>query len=111
MSCRTQQRPFDRIAEAFAVVAERSRLALRRVEPIAREAVARVVHLADLWRREFVHLMRAPASAFPGRHDRSIWIALVVLLPPVGAWAYHAYREGRRGEAKPAGFDEFDGPI
>ena len=44
------------------------------------------------WRREFLGLMATPDDAFPGRHDKLVWAALMVLLPPVGFWCYRAHR-------------------
>jgi len=50
------------------------------------------------WRREFLGLMACPDGAFPGRHDKLVWAALMVLLPPVGFWCYRAYRGAFRAE-------------
>jgi hypothetical protein len=51
-----------------------------------------VVAMAFFWVGEFVRLMRTSASAFPGRHDRLVWIAVMILLLPVGALAFWTYR-------------------
>jgi hypothetical protein len=44
------------------------------------------------WLHEFVFLMGLGDESFPGRHDKLAWIALFVLLPPVGAVAFWMYR-------------------
>jgi hypothetical protein len=57
------------------------------------------------WKHEFVRLMLTPERSFPGRYDRLIWAALMVLLPPVGIGFFRAYRRAiaaeTDGEAAP----------
>ena len=45
-----------------------------------------------LWVRELVHLMGLSDEAFPGRHDKLLWFALLVCLPPIGTAAFAVFR-------------------
>ena len=54
-----------------------------------------------LWAREFAILMRASDEEFPGRFDKPIWALAVLLLPPIGAAAFWAFRRAHWAEAKP----------
>ena len=44
------------------------------------------------WRHEFTLLMALPDDALPGRNDKVVWIVLMVLLPPLGFYAFRSYR-------------------
>ena len=71
-----------------------------------------LVWFARHWQREFVFLMGLRDDDFPGRRDKPIWIAIVLLMAPIGVWMFRAYRlahwpepaidEGHVGEAKVA---------
>ena len=43
--------------------------------------------------------MQVPDSAFPGRSDKLVWALLLVLLPPIGAPLFWAFRRGYGGPA------------
>ncbi|WP_435020686.1 hypothetical protein TA3x_001965 [Tundrisphaera sp. TA3] len=62
-----------------------------------------LIQLARIWGREFLTLMRLDDGAFPGRHDKLIWGLLLILIPPVGAWLFGAYREAHWGVGKAEG--------
>jgi len=65
-------------------------------------AVAIVVGLLLwLWVREFAGMMAISDDAFPGRLDKPIWAAAMLLLPPVGAIAFAVFRRGYWPAAKP----------
>jgi len=53
------------------------------------------------WRREFLFLMSLRDDAFPGRFDKPIWAATLVLLAPIGFWLFRSYRLAHWAEAKP----------
>ncbi len=65
-------------------------------EPLGNVLVASLLGLvgwfARAWRREFGLLMDLDDGAFPGRFDKVIWAALMMLLPPVGLWTLRSYR-------------------
>jgi hypothetical protein len=67
---------------------------------VALAVAALVVALAVAWVHEFVFLMRLGPDAFPGRHDRAVWIALMLLLPPVGLLAFWTFRRAAWPESK-----------
>lgn len=56
--------------------------------------LAFVLGLVAFWANEFLTLMRAPDSAFPGRFDKLIWGLALVILPPIGAPIFWAFRHG-----------------
>jgi hypothetical protein len=62
------------------------------------------------WRSELVALMGLPDDAFPGRSDKLVWGLLLVVLPPLGLWAFRAYRRAHWAEpaagVKPAPLPE-----
>jgi hypothetical protein len=62
-----------------------------------------VLGLVFLWVREFVFLMRTPGVAFPGRHDRWIWTAVFLVLPPLGAIAFCLFRNAEWEHGVPWG--------
>ena len=66
------------------------------------------VMLVRAWVREFVYLMKLRDDAFPGHNDKLIWAILLIVLPPVGVWMFHTYREAHWPEAKPGRADGFD---
>jgi hypothetical protein len=45
-----------------------------------------------IWQKEFVFLMGLRDDQFPGRLDKLIWVAVVLLLAPFGVWFFRAYR-------------------
>lgn len=53
------------------------------------------------WVREFVFLMRTPASAFPGRHDRWVWLTVMILLAPLAWLAYWTFRHAEWEDGVP----------
>jgi len=61
-----------------------------------------VVLFARAWGREFLALMRLGDHDFPGRFDKLVWAALLILAPPVGVWMFGAYRAAHWGEDKAA---------
>ena len=52
------------------------------------------------WLREFTGLMAMGDESFPGRHDKLIWVVLMVLIPPVGLAAFRMFRFGYWGTEK-----------
>ena len=70
--------------------------------------LAAFVLFARAWLREFTYLMRLRDDAFPGHNDKLIWAILLIVLPPVGAWLFGAYREAHWPEAKPGQADAYD---
>lgn len=73
--------------------------------------VAIVVALAAGWVHEFVALMRTPASAFPGRHDRLIWVVAFFLFAPLAFPAFWMFRRSEWGETGPWGTNSADKPT
>jgi len=61
-----------------------------------------VILFVRAWAREFLALMRLGDHDFPGRHDKLVWAALLILAPPVGVWMFGAYRAAHWGEEKAA---------
>jgi hypothetical protein len=53
------------------------------------------------WRGEFVSLMGLRDEDFPGRHDKLIWVAMVLFLAPIGVWFFRAYRLAHWPEPAP----------
>jgi hypothetical protein len=47
---------------------------------------------ARAWQKEFVFLMGLRDEQFPGRHDKLIWVVLLLALAPIGVWFFRAYR-------------------
>ncbi len=64
--------------------------------------LAAAVALVVLWFREFLTLMAMSDDAFPGRFDKALWFALMVLLPPVGLVAFASFRRSYWAVEKPA---------
>ncbi len=54
--------------------------------------LAVVIALALFWVGEFARLMRTSETDFPGRHDRLVWIIVMVVLLPIGALAFWTFR-------------------
>jgi len=48
--------------------------------------------LLMLWVRELITLMGMGDEAFPGRYDKVLWFALLVLMPPVGVVTFALFR-------------------
>jgi hypothetical protein len=55
--------------------------------------LAALILLVRAWRHEFLFLMALRDQDFPGRNDKLAWIALMIVLPPIGLWTFRAYRE------------------
>src|SRR5262249_53339722 len=53
------------------------------------------------WRKEFVFLIGLRGEDFPRRHDKLIWVAVVLFLAPVGVWVFPAYRLAHWPEPAP----------
>jgi len=70
--------------------------------------VAAVVLFGKAWVREFTYLMRLDDEAFPGRNDKLIWAVLLMVVPPVGVWLFHGYREVHWPVAKPGRAETVD---
>ena len=51
-----------------------------------------ILALAFFWVSEFARLMRTTELDFPGRHDRWIWILVMIILLPLGAAAFWTFR-------------------
>lgn len=60
-----------------------------------------VVFFLRTWQREFLFLMDQRDDAFPGRHDKLIWAALLVTAAPIGLWFFRSYRRLHWPEPKP----------
>jgi|GEM_PF-5616253 len=43
------------------------------------------------WRQEFLFLMSLRDDQFPGRHDKILWTVVLIVLPPIGLWAFRSY--------------------
>ncbi len=69
---------------------------------LALAVVALVVAVVLAWVHEFVFLMRLGDEAFPGRQDKLVWAALMIVLPPIGLLAFWAFRKSHWIEDKPA---------
>jgi hypothetical protein len=54
------------------------------------------------WRKEFVYLMGLRDEDFPGRHDKLIWVGMLLALAPIGVWTFRAYRLAHWPEPAPA---------
>jgi len=54
------------------------------------------------WRNEFVSLMGLRDEDFPGRHDKLIWVGMLLALAPIGVWFFRAYRLTHWPEPAPA---------
>jgi hypothetical protein len=44
------------------------------------------------WRDEFLFLMGLRDDDFPGRNDKLIWVIVMLVFAPVGAWLFRSYR-------------------
>ena len=55
-------------------------------------SLAAAVAFLTLWIRELITLMGLGDDAFPGRHDKVLWLALLVLLPPIGLLTFSIFR-------------------
>lgn len=54
------------------------------------------------WIREIVNLMGLNDEAFPGKHDKVLWLALMILLPPIGVPAFCVFRRAYWPVEKPS---------
>ncbi|MFO0954571.1 MAG: hypothetical protein U0835_26095 [Isosphaeraceae bacterium] len=61
------------------------------------------VLFARVWVHSFVELMSSPDEAFPGRHDKLVWVLLLVFLPPVGLVCLRDYRRRTAAAWKASG--------
>jgi hypothetical protein len=55
-------------------------------------SLALVVAFARIWVHEFWSLMALRDDDFPGRFDKLVWAALLVLVAPLGVWLFRSYR-------------------
>ncbi len=44
------------------------------------------------WRDEFIYLMGLRDEDFPGRNDKLVWILVLLLIAPLGAWLFRSFR-------------------
>jgi len=44
------------------------------------------------WRDEFVFLMGRNDDDFPGRHDKLVWVVVLLVFAPAGTWFFRSYR-------------------
>jgi uncharacterized membrane protein YhaH (DUF805 family) len=44
------------------------------------------------WCNEFVFLMSLRDEDLPGRHDKLIWVVLLLVLAPIGVWLFQSFR-------------------
>jgi hypothetical protein len=56
--------------------------------------------LVAFWVRQFVNLMSARDEDFPGRHDKVIWAAALLLTNLVGAAAFAVWARERTAAAR-----------
>jgi len=63
--------------------------------------VASVVVFVGLWMYEIYVLMTAGDDAFPGKSDKVLWLALLLVAPPVGLLLFRSYREAHWAAEKP----------
>jgi len=63
--------------------------------------VAAAVVFVGLWMYEISVLMRAGDDAFPGKSDKLLWLALLLVAPPVGLLLFRSYREAHWAAEKP----------
>jgi hypothetical protein len=54
------------------------------------------------WQKEFVFLMGLKDDDFPGRHDKTTWVIVLLAFAPVGVWFFRAYRLAHWPEPVPA---------
>ena len=64
--------------------------------------VVAIVAFVGLWLHEIYVLMHAGDDAFPGRFDKGLWLALMLVVPPVGVLLFRSYREAHWAAEKPA---------
>jgi len=60
------------------------------------------------WCNEFVYLMGVRDEDLPGRHDKLIWVALLLAFAPVGVWLFRSYRLAHWPAPKPMMDHELD---
>jgi hypothetical protein len=65
-------------------------------------ALGALIWFARTWQKEFVFLMELRDEQFPGRHDKLIWVVLLLALAPIGVWFFRAYRLAHWPEPAPA---------
>jgi hypothetical protein len=44
------------------------------------------------WQTEFIFLMGLRDDDFPGRHDKLIWVVVLLAFAPIGPWFFRSYR-------------------
>jgi hypothetical protein len=54
--------------------------------------VAVLLTYLAFWIHEFLFLMNLTDQDFPGRYDKPIWAAVLIVLGPLGLWVFHRYR-------------------
>jgi hypothetical protein len=57
--------------------------------------------LTVLWVREFLFLMALRDEDLPGRFDKPIWAAVLIVLPPLGLYLFRSYRHSHWPEPEP----------
>lgn len=57
--------------------------------------------LTVLWVREFLFLMALRDEDLPGRFDKPIWAAVLILLPPLGLYLFRSHRLAHWPEPEP----------
>jgi hypothetical protein len=60
------------------------------------------------WCDEFVYLMGVRDEDLPGRHDKLIWVALLLAFAPIGVWLFRSYRLAHWPSPKPMMDPELD---
>ncbi len=63
--------------------------------------VAVIALFVGLWMYEISVLMCAGDDAFPGKSDKVLWLALLLVAPPVGLLLFRSYREAHWAAEKP----------
>jgi len=58
--------------------------------------------LLVMWIRELITLMGMGDEAFPGRYDKLLWFALLLLVPPIGVVTFALFRRVYWTANKPA---------
>ena len=67
------------------------------MDPLAIILIA--VTLLTFWLSQMVALMNMKDDAFPGKHDKILWVAVVLIGSFLGALAFLLWRTMRSGEA------------
>jgi hypothetical protein len=65
--------------------------------------VVALLAFSSMWVREFRALMLRRDDEFPGRHDKLVWSAALLLLAPAGVWLFRSYRKAQWPDPPRAG--------